>query len=299
MAVLDAKLPAWQASAKAVTPTKAEAKTLEGKVPLVIDGGTLGSGTRVLLKNQTKAEQNGLFEVTTNEAFAGGGTFAGSGKFAVGSEWTLTRTADADSSGEVSEGMLVPVEDGTTNRKTSWIQRTAGPIEVGVTAQTFEPLVAGALGAAGGDLTGSYSEPSIAEAVIDNSKVKASAAIKASKLDLKEQVASTDLASSSKQLFLQLAGIAGLKATFGEAICEFDGVNKMSKATTVKHGLTAAPRWVGAFVFASGSWAGKEHPWVCSPAKSGETELALRVYPVDAGPYALGNSVPVTWVAIG
>jgi hypothetical protein len=299
MAVLDVKLPVWQATTKAITPTKAEAKTLEGKGPLVVDGGGLGSEVRILLKNQAKAEQNGLWEVSKNESIGGTGKIGGEGKIGVGESWTLKRTADADSSGEVTEGMLVPVEDGTTNRKTSWIQRTPGPIEVGVTAQTFESLVAGALGAAGGDLTGSYSEPTIAEAVIDNSNVASSAAIKASKLDLKEQVASTDLASSSKQLFLQLAGISGLKATFGEAICEFDGVNKMSKATTVKHGLPTAPRWIGAFVFGSGSWAGKEHPWVCSPSKSGETELALRLYPVDAGPYALGNSVPVTWMAIG
>lgn len=216
MAVLDAKLPAWQASTKAVTPTKAEAKTLEGKAPLVIDGGGLGSGIRVLLKNQTTASQNGLFEVSRNEAIAGTGKVGGEGKVGVGSEWTLTRTADADSSGEVAEGMLVPVEDGATNRKTSWIQRTPGPIEVGVTAQTFESLVAGALGAAGGDLTGSYSEPSIAEAVIDNSMVEATAGIKASKLDLKGQVASTDLATSAKELAPQLPVPANRKQIVGQ-----------------------------------------------------------------------------------
>lgn len=240
MAILDAKLPAWQASTKAVTPTKAEAKTLEGKAPLVIDGGGLGSGVRVLLKNQAKAEQNGLFEVTTNEAFAGTGTFAGSGNFAKGEGWTLTRTADADSSGEVTEGMLVPVEDGDTNQATSWIQRTAGPIEVGITAQTFEPLVAGARGNAGGELEGLYSKPSIAEAVIDNDNVKAEAGIGYSKLDLASKVASTDLATSAKQLFPQLPTAGAKKIGSGTVSVTFTA-GTISALKTVTHELGTTP----------------------------------------------------------
>jgi hypothetical protein len=241
MAILDAKLPAFQASTKAISTTKAEAKLLEGKGPLTVDGGGgLPLTTRLLLKNQVTASQNGLWEVATYEAFACSGSFAGSGKFAVGSEWVLTRTADADSSGEVTEGMLVPVEEGTTNRKTSWIQRTPGPIEVGVTAQTFESLAAGALGAAGGDLTGSYSEPSIAEAVIDNSKVKASAGIKASKLDLKEQVASTDLATTAKQLFPQLPMSGTKKIASGTVSVTFTA-GTISAIKTVTHELGTTP----------------------------------------------------------
>lgn len=299
MAVLDAKLPAWQATTKAITPTKAEAKTLEGKGPLVVDGGGLGSEVRVLLKNQAKAEQNGLWEVTRNECIGGTGKIGGEGKIGVGESWTLKRTSDADTGAEVTNGMLVPIEDGATNADTSWIQRTADPIEVGVTALTFETFVAGSRGVAGGDLSGAYSSPSVAEAAINNSKVHPEAAIGYGKLNLASKVATSDFTAATKESFLQLAATLGLKATFGEAVCEFDGTNKMSKATTVKHGLASAPRWVDAFVFGSGSWAGKEHPWTCSVGKSGETELALRVYPVDAGPYALGNSVTVSWVAIG
>lgn len=253
MAVLDAKLPAWQASTKAVTPAKAEAKVLSGTAPLVIDGGVLGSGKRLLLKDQAKFEQNGLFEVTTNEVVGGTGTVGGSGKVGEGSAWVLTRTADADSSGEVSEGMLVPVEDGATNRKTSWIQRTAGPIEVGVTAQTFESLVAGALGAAGGDLTGSYSEPSIAEAVIDNTNVSPEAAIGYGKLNLASKVAASDLATSAKQLSPQLVEPRESKTASGSVMVEMGAAETTTPFATVSHGLGAKPKSVAPTVALEGS----------------------------------------------
>lgn len=240
MAVLDAKLPAWQATTKAVTATKVEAKTLEGKAPLVIDGGGLGS-VRVLLRNQVKAEQNGLFDVTTNEAVGGTSTVGNSGKVGEGSAWVLTRTADADSNGEVTEGMLVPIEDGATNRKTSWIQRTPGPIEVGVTAQTFESLVAGALGAAGGDLTGSYSEPTIAEAVVDNSNISPEAAIGYSKLNLASKVTASDLATSAKQLSPQLPVPASRKTNFGNVTVEMTATENTTAYVKVKHGLGLTP----------------------------------------------------------
>lgn len=293
MAVLDAKLPAWQATTKALTPTKAEAKALEGKVPLVIDGGGLASGTRVLLKDQAKAEQNGLFEVTANEAFAGGGTFAGSGKFATGGGWTLTRTADADSSGEVTEGMLVPVEDGDTNEDTSWIQRTPGPIEVGATAQSFEALVAGARGVAGGDLEGSYSKPSIAEAVIDDTNVGASAGIAASKLDLAGGVAASDLAATAKELFPQLASVGSHKLATGSAAVEWAGGTKISKVTTVTHGLGAVPTQV------VGAVQGLLNAVITfTVGEKNSTTFKLEAADWFESP-GLGAKVIIDWIAIG
>lgn len=241
MAILDAKLPAWQATTKNVSATKAEAKTLEGKAPLVIDGGGLGSSVRVLLKNQTKAEQNGLWEVTTNEAVGGTGTVGGAGKVGEGGTWVLTRTSDADSSGEVTEGMLVQIEDGETNQRTSWIQRTAGPIEVGVTAQSFEALFAvpgGQIPA--GDLTNTYVKPLVKEAVIDNANVEPEAGIEASKLNLKAAVASTDLATSAKQLSPQLVTPAERKVVFGETTATF-AKKLVSNTVEVSHGLGAKP----------------------------------------------------------
>jgi hypothetical protein len=242
MAILDAKIPAWQASTKAVTPTKVEPLVLEGKAPLVIDGGALGS-VRALLKNQVKPEQNGLWEVSKNEAIAGTGKLGGEGKIGVGEGWTLVRPSDADSPGDVTEGMLVPVEDGETNQATSWIQRTAGPIEVGVTAQAFEPLVAGARGNAGGDLEGLYAKPSIKEAVIDNSNVSPEAAIGASKLNLKASVAAGDLATSAKELSPQLVTPTKRKINSGTVKVTFS-TSQESNTVEVAHGLEVEPSQV-------------------------------------------------------
>lgn len=245
MAVLDAKLPARQASTKAVSPTKAEALTLEGKAPLVIDGGTLGT-VRVLLKNQAKAEQNGLWEVSKNEVLAGTGKLGGEGKIGVGEGWTLVRPSDADSPGDVTEGMLVPVEDGATNQQTSWIQRTASPIEIGTTAQTFEALTAGARGVAGGELEGTYSKPSIAEAVIDNSNVSSEAAISYSKLNLVSKVGATDLASSAKELAPQLSTPSPAKVGFSNVTLEMGAAETTTSYVKVAHGLGVTPKsvWV-------------------------------------------------------
>lgn len=291
MAVLDAKLPAWQASTKAVSTTKAEAKLLEGKGPLIADGGGgLPTPTRLLLKDQPTTSQNGLWAVIRNECVGGDGTVGGTGKVGVGETWALERPEDADSGADVTNGMLVPIEDGETNRKTSWIQRTADPIEVGVTAQTFEALLAGSRGTAGGDLVGTYSKPTIAEGVVDNARVKVSAGIKASKLDLKEQVASTDLAASAKELFPQLVEAGKRKINSGTQTLEFTG-GTSTTTVEISHGLGATPKTV--FVTLAQESAGI----VGQAFGYGETKFKLNAWSTfSVGP---GSKVTVAWQAFG
>lgn len=86
-----------------------------------IDGVTLASGDRVLLKNQTTASQNGIY--VWNGAAA-----------------AMTRATDADISAKVSSQMTVPVEEGTDNAGSRWLLSTANPIVLGTTALSFSEL---------------------------------------------------------------------------------------------------------------------------------------------------------------
>jgi hypothetical protein len=83
-----------------------------------IDGVSLTSGDRVLLKNQTTGSQNGIY------------SWNGAGS-------TMTRTTDADSNAEVTAGLFVFVEEGTVNSDNGYVLTTDGSITVGSTALTF------------------------------------------------------------------------------------------------------------------------------------------------------------------
>jgi hypothetical protein len=94
---------------------------------LSVDGGSPTVGQRILVKNQTSGQYNGVYTVTS----------VGSG--AVG--WVLTRATDYDTSGsgqnEIDQGDYLLILAGTVNANTSWVQQTALPITVGTTALVF------------------------------------------------------------------------------------------------------------------------------------------------------------------
>lgn len=75
----------------------------------VLDGVTLATGNRVLVKNQTNAAQNGIYVVQSSGA--------------------AVRAADFDSPSEIDGGDFVFVTGGTTNDNTGWTQvNTVGTI---------------------------------------------------------------------------------------------------------------------------------------------------------------------------
>ena len=83
-----------------------------------IDGISLSSGDRVLLKNQSTASQNGIYSWN-------------------GAASAMTRTTDADASSEVTAGMFVFVEEGTVNADQGFVLTTDGTITVGSTSLAF------------------------------------------------------------------------------------------------------------------------------------------------------------------
>ena len=80
------------------------AVTVTASVPLVIDGTTLVSGDRVLVKNQTSSQYNGIYYVsgTTHDA------------------WVLSRSTDFDTWTDIPGASCI-VEGGSTNADTNWI----------------------------------------------------------------------------------------------------------------------------------------------------------------------------------
>lgn len=77
----------------------------------VIDGVTLATGDRILIKNQSTASENGIYVVNASGA--------------------PTRATDADSGDELSPGTAVFVTEGTTQADTGWVINTDGTIVIG------------------------------------------------------------------------------------------------------------------------------------------------------------------------
>ncbi|TXN33887.1 head decoration protein [Methylobacterium sp. WL19] len=83
-----------------------------------IDGVTLASGNRILLKNQTAGAENGLWLWT-------------------GASSALTRTSDADSGTELQPGAVVSVTEGTVNADKAYMIISDAAVTIGTTATTW------------------------------------------------------------------------------------------------------------------------------------------------------------------
>lgn len=112
----------WKDSVRVATTTNGTLATAYANGQTV-DGVTLATGDRILLKNQTTGADNGIYVVAASGAPA--------------------RAADADTSVEVTPGLVASVEEGTANLDTVWILTTNGPITLGTTALTFAKIPVG------------------------------------------------------------------------------------------------------------------------------------------------------------
>lgn len=97
----------------------------------VVDGVTLATGDRVLLKNQTAGAENGIYLVNATGA--------------------PTRATDADSAAELV-GSSVFVDLGTVNSDSGWVLATNAPITLGTTALVYSQFSGAGAYAAGNGL---------------------------------------------------------------------------------------------------------------------------------------------------
>lgn len=87
-----------------------------------VDGVTPAVGSRILVKDQSSASQNGVYTLTV----AGDGTH----------NWVLTRATDFNQPSQIAVGVEIVVASGTVNAGTTWIQ-TATVNTVDTDAITF------------------------------------------------------------------------------------------------------------------------------------------------------------------
>lgn len=98
----------------------------------VVDGVTLATGDRILIKNQASGGENGIYTVNASGA--------------------PTRATDNDSGAEML-GAAVMVQEGTTQANTQWVQTVDGTITIGTTATTWSQFGGGGTYTAGNGLT--------------------------------------------------------------------------------------------------------------------------------------------------
>jgi len=98
----------------------------------VIDGVTLVTGDRILIKNQATQSENGIYTVNASGA--------------------PTRSTDMDAGTEVP-GAFTFVEEGSTLADTGWVCTTNAPVTLGTTAIVFAQFSGAGTYAAGNGLT--------------------------------------------------------------------------------------------------------------------------------------------------
>jgi len=107
-----------------VTGTGTITKTASGVV--TIDSGTIALTDRILVKNQTTGQENGIYTVTV----------VGTSEVAL----VLKRSLDCDSDTEVTSGMFVHVEEGTANADKNFALTTNSPT-LGTDALVFTNIL--------------------------------------------------------------------------------------------------------------------------------------------------------------
>ena len=178
-----------------------------------IDGVSLTTNDRVLVKDQSTATQNGFYKVTT----------VGSG----GAAFVLTRTPDADEASEVTGGAFTFVEEGTANADNGYVATHNGTPTLGTTNITFEQFSGAGQIAAGAGLT---KTGNTIDVQVDDSSIEISGdtlqvkALGVTNAMLAGSIANAKLSNSSVTINSQAIALGGSHTFDTDAFAE--GTNK-------------------------------------------------------------------------
>lgn len=140
----------WKASVRVAT-TAAGTLASSFENGDTVDGVTLATGDRILIKDQAAGEENGIYTVNASGA--------------------PTRATDADASAEVTGGLAVWVNEGTANGDTGWVLTTNDAITLDTTALVFTQFTGLGQVTAGAALTKTGNTLDVA---VDNSTIEVS-----------------------------------------------------------------------------------------------------------------------------
>jgi len=179
-----------------------------------IDGVALSNGDRVLVKDQTNAVQNGIYIVSSGA-------------------WV--RAEDADEPTEVTAGLFVFVESGTSNADSGFVLTTDSPLTVGTDALSFVQFSGAGQIIAGAALTKTGNQLDVQVAAAGGIEIAADA------LQLKSSVAGAGLTYTNG--VVDVVGTANRITVTADAIdiaSNYVGQNTITTVGTVTTGTWAA-----------------------------------------------------------
>lgn len=190
---------------------------------LVIDGITMVVDDRVLIYEQADATQNGVYVVTN----------IGSGS----TNWVLTRSSDADTSGNqddssLDEGSYFFVEEGNTGAGESYVCSTVGTITFGTTEINFVQFSSAITYTAGAGININASRvistsgvPTNAELAAVSATMATSIANSNSAITALSATMATSIANVSATLESRIAGVSAIVPTSLTELGITDGSN--------------------------------------------------------------------------
>lgn len=235
-----------------------------------VDGVTAGLNSRVLVKDQTAAAQNGIYTVTN----AGGATTA----------WVLTRATDADQNGDVGGG-VVTVDSGTANGGKFYTTDFKSTDTIGTTAQNwYQVVTTGDTGTVSANMleSNSVTTAKIADGGVTTAKIADGAVTTAKVNDSAVTTAKINDAAVTPAKLSQPFTLATSQASTSGTSIDFTGIPSWAKRITVMfNGVSTNGASVILVRIGSGSVA--ETGYIAQSQSGGSTTSSTTGFPSAYG----------------